>query len=180
MPLKNRRGRLGSSGPFSFYGATEVLPPRLTGLFWCHELRNCHTNPCYYSSEGIVFWGHTGMSWEVEYTDELGDWWESLSEGEQESIDASVRLLEARGPQLGFPHSSGISTSRHPHMRELLIQHQGRPYRILYAFDPSRNAILLIGGDKTGQDRWYDQFVPLADDLYDEHVVTLEKEANDG
>lgn len=65
-------------------------------------------------------------------------------------------------------------------MRELRIQHQGRPYRILYAFDPARNAILLIGGDKTGNDRWYDLFVPKADDLYDEHLSILEEEAKNG
>ena len=120
------------------------------------------------------------MTWEVEYTDELGAWWDTLSEAEQESIDASVRLLEVRGPQLGYPYSSGINGSRHPHMRKLRIQHQGRPYRILYAFDPRRNAILLIGGDKTGDDRWYQVFVPQADDLYDTHVETLRKEADDG
>ena len=56
-------------------------------------------------------------SWEVEYTDELGEWWLELNEAEQESVDASVRLLEARGPNLGFPHSSGIHGSRHSHMR---------------------------------------------------------------
>lgn len=86
--------------------------------------------------------------WEVEYTDELGDWWADLTQAEQESIDASVRLLEARGPNLGYPHTSGIGSSRHPHMRELRVQHEGRPYRLLYAFDPRRCAILLIGGDK--------------------------------
>lgn len=61
-------------------------------------------------------------------------------------------------------------------MRELRIQHAGRPYRVLYAFDPRRAAILLLGGDKTGQDRWYEQFVPTADALYDEHLETLSKE----
>src|SRR5262249_1954595 len=66
-----------------------------------------------------------------------------------------------------LPHSSGIERSKHRHMRELRIQHEGRPYRALYAFDPRRVAILLIGGDKTGNDRWYEQFVPLADRLYD-------------
>lgn len=116
------------------------------------------------------------MTWEVEYTDELGAWWETLTEAEQESIDASVRLLEARGPHLGFPHSSAINGSRHAHLRELRVQHQGRPYRILYAFDPRRSAILLIGGDKTGNDRWYEVFVPLADSLYDVHLDTLNKE----
>ena len=61
-------------------------------------------------------------------------------------------------------------------MRELRVQHRGRPYRILYAFDPRRSAILLIGGDKTGDDRWYDVHVPVADTLYDEHIETLKKE----
>lgn len=114
--------------------------------------------------------------WEVEFTDELGEWWGTLSEAEQESIDASVRLLEEKGPNLGFPHTSGIEGSRHAHMRELRVQHEGRPYRILYAFDPRRCAILLIGGDKTGDDRWYDAHVPIADKLYDAHLATLRKE----
>lgn len=69
---------------------------------------------------------------------------------------------------LRFPHSSGVKGSKHDHMRELRIQHQGRPYRVLYAFDPRRVAILLIGGDKTGDDRWYETYVPIADRLYDE------------
>ena len=59
---------------------------------------------------------------------------------------------------LRFPHSSGVKGSKHDHMRELRIQHQGRPYRVLYAFDPRRVAILLIGGDKTGDDRWYETY----------------------
>ena len=116
------------------------------------------------------------MTWDVEYTDELGAWWEALTAQEQESIDASVRLLEQIGPQLGHPHSSGINGSRHAHMRELRVQHEGRPYRILYAFDPRRAAILLIGGDKTGDGRWYERYVPQADRLYDEHLQQLRKE----
>lgn len=114
--------------------------------------------------------------WEVEYTDELGAWWENLDEAEQEAVAASVRLLEQFGPQLPFPHSSGIEGSKHAHMRELRIQYQGRPYRVLYAFDPRRAAILLLGGDKTGQDRWYVENVPRADRLYDEHLKALRKE----
>jgi len=113
------------------------------------------------------------MIWDIEYTDEFGRWWGTLSEAEQESLAASVQLLEARGPNLGFPHSSGIKGSRHSHMRELRTQHQGRPYRTLYAFDPRRCAILLLGGDKTGDERWYDVQVPVADRLYDEHLQQL-------
>jgi len=114
--------------------------------------------------------------WDVEYTDELGAWWADLTEAEQESIDSSVRLLEEKGPNLGFPHTSGIEGSKHSHMRELRVQHEGRPYRVLYAFDPRRSDILLLGGDKTGDGRWYDVHVPIADKLYDTHLETLRKE----
>lgn len=116
------------------------------------------------------------MVWEVEYSNEFGHWWAGLSEDEQVSIAASVRLLEERGPNLGFPHSSGINGSKHKHMRELRTQHAGRPFRTLYAFDPRRNAILLLGGDKTGDDRWYEINVPIADRCYDEHLEELKKE----
>ncbi len=114
--------------------------------------------------------------WEVEYTDEFGRWWHGLTGAQQVSVDTAVRLLEARGPQLGHPYSSGIKNSRHSKMRELRIQHRGRPFRVLYAFDPRRMAILLIGGDKAGNDRWYEEFVPRADRLYDEHLALLRKE----
>jgi len=116
------------------------------------------------------------MRWEVEYTDEFGAWWAGLSDDEQESLAASVSLLEERGPALGFPHSSGINGSKHSHMRELRTQRDGRPLRTLYAFDPRRSAILLIGGDKTGDERWYTVNIPIADRLYDEHLEQLRKE----
>ena len=116
------------------------------------------------------------MTWEVEFTDEFGDWWDTLTCDEQVSVDASVRLLEAAGPRLPYPHSSGIAGSRHSHMRELRVQHAGQPYRILYAFDARRAAIILVGGNKTGKDRWYDEQIPVADRLYDEHLAALKKE----
>jgi len=107
-------------------------------------------------------------------------WWNSLSIEEQESVTYSVDLLARLGIELKFPHSSRISRSRYAHMRELRIQHQGRPYRVLYAFDPQRNAVLLIGGDKTGNEQWYETFVPLADRLYERHLIELEKSDNHG
>lgn len=61
-------------------------------------------------------------------------------------------------------------------MRELRIQHAGRPYRVLYAFNPRRTALLLLGGDKTGYQGWYETFVPIADRLYDEHLREIERE----
>ena len=99
-----------------------------------------------------------------------------MSEDEQEALDSSVHLLEERGPALGFPHSSGINGSKHGHMRELRTQVRGRPLRTLYAFDPRRSAVLLIGGDKSGDDRWYAVYVPIADSLYDKHLDQLRKE----
>ena len=87
-----------------------------------------------------------------------------------------VELLAEHGPGLRFPWSSGVTGSRHGHMRELRIQSSGRPVRVFYAFDPRRTAVLQIGGDKTGDDRFYKQFVPLADRLYDEHLKELKEE----
>ena len=116
------------------------------------------------------------MTWEIEFTDEFETWWDTLGEGEQASVRASVKLLGQFGPGLRFPHTSGIRGSRHSHMRELRVQHAGHPYRVLFAFDPHRCAILLLGGDKTGKDRWYDEHVPIAARLYDEHLELLRKE----
>lgn len=116
------------------------------------------------------------MAYEVEVTDEWLRWYESLSITEQNELAASIGLLEGKGPQLPFPYSSGVASSRHAHMRELRTQAGGRPLRTLYAFDPRRVAILLIAGDKTGDDRWYASYVPKADDLYDEHLEILEEE----
>jgi len=113
---------------------------------------------------------------EVEFTDEFNDWWETLSVEEQTTVAKAVVELEARGFELGSPQTSQIKGARHGHMRELRIQHAGRPFRVLYAFDSRRCAILLIGGDKTGNNRWYDEYVPLADRIYDAHIETLKLE----
>jgi hypothetical protein len=113
--------------------------------------------------------------WDVEFTPEFGEWWGDLQEHERVSVDAAVGLLEEKGPHLGFPWSSRITTSRHGQMRELRVQHRGEPIRVLYAFDPRRTAVLLIGGRKTGDSRWYDRMVPFADRLFDEHLDDLKR-----
>ena len=120
------------------------------------------------------------MTWPVEYTDEFGTWWDTLTELERTRVTASVGLLERSGPNLPFSHSSGVAGSRHGHMRELRVQIGGRPIRIFYAFDPRRAAILLIGGDKTGQDEFYTRMIPVADRLYDEHLAEIAAEGLDG
>jgi hypothetical protein len=118
--------------------------------------------------------------WDVEYTDEFGRWWDSLAEDEQESIAHDVEVLRAVGPRLGRPRVDTVQGSRFSNMKELRTQHKGEPYRTLFAFDPRRIAILLIGGRKTGDDRWYDTFIPIADRLYEEHLDQVAKEGPTG
>ena len=87
-----------------------------------------------------------------------------------------VELLAEYGPWLRFPHASAVAGSRHGHIPELRVQSGGRPVRVFYAFDPRRSAIPLTGGNKTGEDRFYEQFVPLADRLHGEHLKELKDE----
>jgi len=98
-----------------------------------------------------------------------------LEEDEQEAIDAAVEVLEERGPGLGRPLVDNVHQSKHPNMKEL--RPLGGTMRILFAFDPRRTAILLVGGDKAGQwNRWYRENVPVADRVFDDHLAELELE----
>jgi len=114
--------------------------------------------------------------WEVEYTNEFQVWWESLLEAQQDAIAAAIEILEEKGPALGRPLVDSITSSRHRNMKEL------RPgttnsLRVLFAFDPRRSAILLTSGGKTGRWRtWYEEFIPIADKLYDDHLRELREE----
>ena len=113
------------------------------------------------------------MAWNIEFVAEAERWWDSLNEDEQAKLGAAFDELERHGPLLPTFKSKGILTSRHDSMRELRIQHKGRPYRVLFAFDPRRVAIVLLGGDKTGDDRWYQKNVPIADKRFDKHLKSL-------
>ena len=115
------------------------------------------------------------MVWEVEYTDTFGSWWDELTEDEQERVTATVELLEQNGPMLGRPLVDTLKGSRHPNMKEL--RPRGGHIRVLFAFDPRRMAILLMGGDKSRRwSSWYADAIPAADALYDEHLQTLRDE----
>lgn len=116
------------------------------------------------------------MAWNVEVTDEGTAWIEALSNQDFDAVDYSVGLLAEHGPLLEHPHSSKINGSKHAHMRELRVQSGGKPLRLFYAFDPRRSAILLIGGDKSGDKRFYDRMVPTADALYDQYLEEIRKE----
>jgi hypothetical protein len=90
------------------------------------------------------------MAYEVEVSDDFKAWYENLSEPEQNSIERVLLMLMEAGPALGYPQSTGVKGSTFNHMRELRIQHGGRPYRVLYAFHTTRAAFLLVGRQDGG------------------------------
>ena len=108
--------------------------------------------------------------WDVKQTEEFQLWFEDLDAAAKEDIFASVRVLSEIGPSLGRPRVDTIKLSRHKNMKELRVQSRGRPFRIMFAFDPSRSAILLIGGNKQGNKRFYELIISLAYRLYDRYL----------
>ncbi len=115
------------------------------------------------------------MAWEIEFTDQARDWIESLDDDDYASMAGVLDLLEQLGPSLGRPAADVISSSRHHNMKEL--RSSGQHLRALFCFDPRRTAIVLLGGDKSGNwTGWYERNIPIADDLYDEYLAELEAE----
>jgi hypothetical protein len=113
--------------------------------------------------------------WEVEYTDQFERWWETLSEREQDAVAAAVAVLEQKGPGLGRPLVDTLQGTRVANLKEL------RPpagnLRVLFAFDPRRVAVLLLGGDKTDRwESWYESAIPTAEQLFEEHLAELAQE----
>lgn len=114
--------------------------------------------------------------WVVEFTDEFEQWWDGLDESQQAALAGRVALLEEHGPDLGRPVVDRISGSRHHNMKELRAS-EGGALRVLFAFDSRRQAVLLLGGDKSGEwNAWYAWAIPVADDLYDDYLADLRKE----
>lgn len=115
--------------------------------------------------------------WQVDIA-AIADWLRALDDDSREQVVAAVELLEEHGPHLGRPLVDTVSGSRHRRMKELRPGSSGSSeLRILFAFDPGRQAILLVAGDKSGNwNSWYRRNIPLADDLFDEHLRTLEGE----
>lgn len=114
--------------------------------------------------------------WEVDVTDQFVDWWSALTSEQQEAVTDRVDLLAERGPDLGRPVVDRIQTSRHHNMKELRAA-KGGSLRVLFMFDPRRQVILLLGGDKSGEwSAWYEWAVPAADDLYDDYLDELKRE----
>jgi len=112
---------------------------------------------------------------EVIFTDEFNGWWSDLSEDQQVDVGAYVDLLAEHGVSLGHPRSSSIVGSVIA-LRELRVQSGGHPLRVFYVFDPNRQAVLLIGGDKKGRDRFYEEMVPVAERIYAAYLAETGQE----
>ncbi len=112
---------------------------------------------------------------EVNVLEAFESWYQDLDDSDAEQVAIVVDLLEARGMALGFPYSSDIKGTK-VGLRELRIQSKGRPLRVFYKFDPKRQAVLIIGGDKTGNDRFYSEYVRRAEKLWFEYLAESEEE----
>jgi hypothetical protein len=111
---------------------------------------------------------------EVIATDEFAAWYKDLSESHQAAVIRVVDLLEALGLKLGFPYCSDLKGSKHA-LRELRVKAKGSQIRIAYAFDTKRQAVLLLAGDKTGDDRFYEWLVPAAERLWLQYLKELSR-----
>lgn len=113
------------------------------------------------------------MGYEVEYTDTFETWWLSLDESEQTSVAAAVLVLKEKGPTLGRPQVDTLEGTKYRNLKELRVQHSGSPLRVLFAFDPRRVALLLVGGNKQGDASWYTRNIAIAERLYTLHLQQL-------
>ena len=123
------------------------------------------------------------MAWEVIAHEEFAAWLVDQSDKVQVGVAASVAVLAVLaelGPRLGRPRVDTLYGSDFDNMKELRFKVGRSPYRVLFAFDPIRRAILLVGGDKGKDKRWYDINIPIADDRFRQHLATMKDEADDG
>ena len=117
------------------------------------------------------------MKWEVEFHKDFDPEFDALPEEVQNELRAYALLLEQFGPLLGRPRVDTLKGSRHANMKELRFNAAGGVWRVAFAFDPKRNAVLLIAGDKSGggEKRFYRQLIAKADDRFDEHLSRMKK-----
>ncbi len=113
------------------------------------------------------------MEWDVLFDEEFAEWLDAIEESLRVKIAGHVELLERFGPNLGRPRVDTVKGSDYPNMKELRIQHQGEPWRIPFAFDTQRAAILLLGGNKASDKRWYRENIPTADARFRRHLERL-------
>ena len=117
------------------------------------------------------------MRWEVELADEFDSEFDALNEEVQDELLAQAKLLEQFGPSLGRPRVDTLNGSKYRNMKELRFDADGGVWRVAFAFDPVRRAILLVAGDKsgTGQQRFYRRLIEKADARFDAHLARMKR-----
>lgn len=117
------------------------------------------------------------MSWSVELHPEFTKEYKDLTVKVQDELLAKIEILEEFGPELGRPHADTLNNSKHRNMKELRFRADDGVWRVAFAFDPGRNAIVLVAGDKSGtsQKRFYKQLIKKADDRFDDHLKRLKE-----
>ena len=116
--------------------------------------------------------------WTVITTDLFNEWLEQQDESTQEKVLAALIVLQQKGPSLGRPLVDTVYDSKFTNMKELRVQHRGRPLRAFFAFDPLRQAIVLCIGDKGGKKRFYKEMLDIAEQQYELHLSTLGDQPN--
>lgn len=111
------------------------------------------------------------MAWEIVLVEEFEAWIKSLERAQSTRINAHIALLAEYGPNLGRPHVDVFKGAKIGNLKELRVQISGDPWRILFAFDPARRAILLVGGNKRGDARWYEVNIPIAEKRLARHLT---------
>lgn len=117
------------------------------------------------------------MDWDVEFHEDFEGEFADLSEAVQDELLAHAKLLAAVGPQLKRPRADTLNGSKHANMKELRFEADDGAWRVAFAFDPERKAILLVAGDKSGQSqkRFYRQLIAKADERFDAHLAGLKR-----
>jgi hypothetical protein len=108
-------------------------------------------------------------------TQEFEEWFDELDKQQGRAVAVKVGLLGAEGWTLGFPHSSALKGTQYA-LRELRAQAGGHALRVVYGFDPLRRAVMLLGGDKMGDDRFYERMLPRAERLWEQHIAAIADE----
>ena len=118
------------------------------------------------------------MKWQVDLHDDFVREYRELHADVQDELLALVALLEQFGPQLGRPHADTLNDSRHANLKELRFAAADGVWRVAFAFDPKRTAILLVAGDKSGvsEKRFYRQLIETADARFDAYLAKIKRQ----
>lgn len=116
------------------------------------------------------------MPYKINFAEPFKEWWDTLERDLKKALLKQIGFLEHYGPHLSRPYADTLHDTTIANLKELRLKYQNQPYRIIYAFDPKREALLLIGGNKASSKRWYKQMIPKAEAIFNAHLQALREE----